>query len=69
MQALLTSKEKQDPQGWQDFQQQMQNLKLQRTRLQREAEDVLAALADAQARISKHSSLPASFLTGQDCLI
>ena len=47
MQALLAAKEKGDPQGWRDFQQRMQSLKLQRTRVVREAEYVQAALLNA----------------------
>ena len=44
LQALLRAKEKADPLGWQQFQQRMQTLKLQRTRVVREAEDMQAAL-------------------------
>lgn len=49
VQALLHAKEKADPQGWQQFQQKMQTLKLQRTRTMREAEDMLAALQASEA--------------------
>lgn len=47
-QALLHAKEKQDSAGWQQFQQQMQTLKLQRTRAVREAEDIQTALQEAE---------------------
>jgi hypothetical protein len=47
LQALLTAKEREDPPGWQAFQQRMQTLKLQRTRAMREAENVQTALLEA----------------------
>ena len=53
MQALLTKKEKRDGQGWKKFQQGMQTLKLQRSRAQREAEDIQAVLKDAQKQAGK----------------
>ena len=65
VQALLHAKEKTDPHGWQQFQQKMQTLKLQRTRTMREAEDMQAALqandfdgalpAPIQISLIKHS--------------
>ena len=48
MQALLAAKQSGDPYGWQQFEQDIQNLKLQRTRTLREADDVKAALLAAQ---------------------
>lgn len=47
LQALLAAKEARDASGWQRFQHNMQTLKLQRTRMQREAEDVQVALLSA----------------------
>jgi len=47
LQALLAAKERDNPPGWQAFQQRMQTLKLQRTRAVREAENVQTALLEA----------------------
>ena len=48
--ALMQAKERSDPQGWLAFQTQVSSLKLQRSRLEREAEDVQAVLDAARRR-------------------
>ena len=47
MKALLHTKEKQDPRGWQAFQKQANTLKLQRSRMQRELEELQGVLFSA----------------------
>ena len=49
LQALLRAKEKADPKAWAHQQQQLQTAKLQRTRLQRECDDLQVAIATAEA--------------------
>ncbi|KAK9860391.1 hypothetical protein WJX84_004358 [Apatococcus fuscideae] len=49
--ALLRTKEKQDPKGWKAFQQQVNTLKLQRTRTQNELEEVQGALFSATQQL------------------
>lgn len=49
MAALLAAKEAGDAPGWQRFQADIHTLKLQRTRVLREAEDVRLALYAAEA--------------------
>lgn len=44
MQAVLRARERTDPAGWKQAQQRIQEAKLQRQRLQRETEDLEAAL-------------------------
>lgn len=44
MKALLTAKQRGDPQGWQQFQNQISTLKLRSNRAQRELSDALSAL-------------------------
>ena len=44
MRAVLRARESTDPAGWKQAQQRIQKAKLQRQRLQREIEDVEAAL-------------------------
>lgn len=51
MKALLHTKEKQDPRGWQAFQKQVNTLKLQRTRMQRELEELQGALFSATQQL------------------
>lgn len=48
--ALIQAKERSDPQGWLAFQTEVSSLKLQRNRLEREAEDVAAVLEAARQR-------------------
>jgi hypothetical protein len=48
--ALIQAKERGDPQGWLAFQTRMSALKLQRSRLEREAGDVAAVLEAAAQR-------------------
>ena len=48
--ALIQAKERGDPQGWLAFQSGVSELKLQRSRLEREAEDVAAVLEAALQR-------------------
>ncbi|PSC71131.1 protoporphyrin IX magnesium chelatase [Micractinium conductrix] len=45
--ALMKAKEQGDPQGWLAFQTAVSSLKLQRTRLEREAADIAGIIADA----------------------
>lgn len=80
MKALLQTKEKQDPKGWKTFQQQVNTLKLQRTRVQKELEEVQGALFSAtqqlQAEIDDEAGKPSwlhpdgswSVETGTHCL-
>ena len=57
--ALLAAKQKADPKGWQDFQETVHALKNQRTRTQREAEDLQASLfaADTALRLQKEGAV------------
>lgn len=48
--ALVQAKERGNPQGWLAFQTRMSALKLQRSRLEREAADVAAVLEEAARR-------------------
>ncbi|GAB4822001.1 hypothetical protein N2152v2_009047 [Parachlorella kessleri] len=50
MQALMAAKSQRDPKGWQQFQAAVSGLKLTRSRLLREAEEVAAALEAARKR-------------------
>ena len=49
--ALLHTKERQDPRGWKIFQQQVNTLRLQRTRVQKELEEVQGALFSATQQL------------------
>jgi hypothetical protein len=46
----MQAKERSDPQGWLAFQTQVSSLKLQRSRLEREAEDLQGVLDEARRR-------------------
>ena len=57
LKQLLQEKEAADPKGWAYTQQQIQTAKLQRTRLNREIEDMTAALLQADEETS-HGTKP-----------
>ncbi|KAK9800208.1 hypothetical protein WJX73_009512, partial [Symbiochloris irregularis] len=56
MKALLTAKQRTDPQGWQAFQKEVSTLKLRSTRVCRELEDALSALDSSAAMASLMAS-------------
>ncbi|KAL6750256.1 CobN/Magnesium chelatase-domain-containing protein, partial [Haematococcus lacustris] len=64
MEALLREKQEQDPAGWTQFQQQVRQLKLRRTRAAREAQDLAQALTSSQQQQAGRSER-ASRLTSQ----
>lgn len=51
MQALLAAKEKSDPLGWKGFQAEVSMLKLQRTRVEREAQEVRGGGREWRGRV------------------
>lgn len=53
LQGLISAKEKADPEGWRSFQAKLHALKLQRARLEREAEDIDSALVAAERERTK----------------
>ena len=60
VQALLASKESQDPKGWLAFQSEVNSLKLQRTRLEGEKRALLAAAEEAR-RLQRAADLPSEY--------
>ena len=65
VQALLAAKQSRDPHGWQQFEQDVQNLKLQRTRTLREVDDIKAALLAAQQSQGISVAFSALYSTGE----
>ncbi|GAX76816.1 hypothetical protein CEUSTIGMA_g4262.t1 [Chlamydomonas eustigma] len=57
MKALLTAKEVADPRGWQSFQANVHMLKLQRSRIEREAQELSALLGEAERSAAKARAL------------
>ena len=70
MKALLQMKEKTDLKGWKVFQQQVNTLKLQRTRTQKELEEVQGGLFSAAQQLEAEidDEAGAQSTTGQ-CLL
>ena len=65
MKALLSNREAADPSAWREFQAGVQTLKLQRQRLQGQANEVRALLDEAQRYASKRQGLGLVDLPGE----
>ena len=57
MKQLLREKERADPKGWAQTQQQIQTAKLQRTRITREVEELKSTILQADAATSHGTQL------------